>query len=75
MRRNYFRRQAGKGLHPLGYPENLPVKIGKGGEKGNTIKLRKGDEQNVNFTEKHLTKLRKSEVSLPAAMKPIEIGV
>ena len=33
MRRNYFRRQAGKGLHSLGYPENLPEKIGNGGEK------------------------------------------
>ena len=38
MRRNNFRRQAGKGLHPLGYPENLPVKIGKGGEKGGSGK-------------------------------------
>ena len=41
----------------------------------NTIKLRKRYEQNVNFAEKHLTKRRKSEVSLPVAMKPIEIGV
>ena len=41
----------------------------------NTIKLRKGNEQNVNFAKKHLTKRRKSAVSLPAAMKPIEIGV
>ena len=38
MRRNYFRRQAGKGLHSLGYPENLPEKIGKGGEKGGSGK-------------------------------------
>ena len=40
MRRNYFRRQAGKGLHPLGYPENLPGKIGKGGGKSVPTKER-----------------------------------
>ena len=33
MRRNYYRRQAGKDLSFLGLQKYLPVKIGKGGEK------------------------------------------
>ena len=38
MRRNNFRRQAGKDLSFLGLQKDLPVKIGKGGEKGGSGK-------------------------------------